>query len=899
MQSWRSSLSRQVQTVIQTDDKKPYSELSFTTCDGGLNFCRGIIDVNIHERNTSQDLRKPNNLLFVEKTKGAFVNVAVVGHSTRACFPLPDPLRNDFLAALKGSSAVFRDGANSAQTQGRVVCGSGLITNPKAVTDRDFMHEARIILRKPVEDSPGLHAIRYHMVTKRFSLAKQITYQPKSKDVWVVFQQFLLARDGKQGWSGVLNALSYAPQQADSEASPLESLAPTVQASTLVLKEMCEDSTKKGQVRAAIVETLKCVVGGTGWLTLGALADWFSTGRKLLIRPQGVSMPLSPTIPRMGRQWLVAIEQLFHQGGLVDSENQKCYLQMVVQQLQQSKLFFRRNSSHVLGLLVHEDSSLKSTLKDLFVVCKSAHVALRNTLREDLIANWLGCFDVVAWKAIVDKEHSSFLTNDLDWRSAEDRLMGFYSKICDFLELPEHRGLFRRFTSLAVQEYKEMAKNQRKGWIADLGEMRLALKSVFWKLGGEVGKLVVREKLVKVIAHAFVYGRSIADDERELGSLAKKNRASPGCHVETLRDSIVVQKYGPKGKAELVDPDTNQPTPFLLHCVPKWERYFGKRFRVTTAHTPPAKVRPEHCSKSVRIKHIAMLQRLILQKHRSLRARKTIVGHSLSYFVEKIIGEASLTDGQTKYIAYCQGVKGKIKYRQQDIKAGGVPYASELQQQANQIEKQENVKKQDMTKTWSEVAKEDSVFVPRGLLAVGEGVPCGFCRKPLLEASILLIIDMKFAALKPGDVAVSTGFWAMICGRRVTTLAFLRAERAKRKEIASIKYKAANAQQKCLWLTDRFLGENEKFVEMFKKVLIGECYGSKWTQLSEMEYTHWMATPRLKSKCVKIDTLADLQHHVVNIHSVDVRHSTLPTFQESRVLWAHHGLRFGGQSRGL
>ena len=113
------------------------------------------------------------------------------------------------------------------------------------------------------------------------------------------------------------------------------------------------------------------------------------------------------------------------------------------------------------------------------------------------------------------------------------------------------------------------------------------------------------------IAGAFCYNRSTCDDERELLALSHRDNSSGQdcCHSEMLRDSVIVQRYGPNSKDAIVG--TNVITDEFKRLTETWLHLFGSMFRIV-GRLPKRKLISSKCpvvegvrtAKKLRIYHI-------------------------------------------------------------------------------------------------------------------------------------------------------------------------------------------------------------------------------------------------------------------------------------------------------
>ena len=83
--------------------------------------------------------------------------------------------------------------------------------------------------------------------------------------------------------------------------------------------------------------------------------------------------------------------------------------------------------------------------------------------------------------------------------------------------------------------------------------------------------------------------RSTSEDERTLGTVAKKWRASGALltHEETLKDAVFIARHAPENKYDFIDPVTGDPTAFCRRLVDCWIELNGRRWNIVTNHGGP------------------------------------------------------------------------------------------------------------------------------------------------------------------------------------------------------------------------------------------------------------------------------------------------------------------------
>ena len=257
------------------------------------------------------------------------------------------------MLAQQNKLLLYRWG-NEAQRDARVFVGS-LPGDKIRHVDRDWLHELRISVRKPVEAEPHLQGIREKMITDQSSPAKNVTHRPKVKQKWLACQEVILKHEPQTSPCGsIITSLSYAPQRADSESTPWENLCSTVVATSMMIADESSDGHRKAAERAQSLQTLKQCCTGAGWFAAAMIGDWFVAARKILLRPRDIALPFAALNVRIARMWQQLTTEMFFNGKIASPEHKGGTLvAMVVKQLEKTRTMnhsLRRRRHTRLGL---------------------------------------------------------------------------------------------------------------------------------------------------------------------------------------------------------------------------------------------------------------------------------------------------------------------------------------------------------------------------------------------------------------------------------------------------------------------------------------------------------------------------------------------------------------------
>lgn len=847
----RSKLKNAIDVSVCADAKGPVLGVSFVSCDYNLESTFGICSV--------EALEVPAGDKFVEKISNSITRFSSPGWSTRKAFPRGGIHDSRVQQSLENGSAFFADGASAAQLHMRMYCGKRPASQ-RVVVDRDTAHERKKIMENAVKRSEWASKVQDLLVSGDNSIVKKVTYSDACRDHWQAWQKAVVAKHG--GQSGdcktIFSNMSWGPQRYDSLCSPQTVLCRTVVASTLFVQDKVNESTGKWQ-RDGWQSQLN-VMDGKSWILRGMLTDMHCLHNSLQVQTSD-HKHVDPSIQsRLTRKFNYFITQMFLKGGVLSDLNSGTWTHTVLQQLVSSKVFVGKTGKvHVIQITGPDVQDALKEMQTIVVCVLHLNDAMLGRYQH---STYFECMDVCQWQKIFTPDLSidvneQYDTNFLGADDNKGRLLNFYERLSVSRGFPVLPNLFETVMVQAVkyhEEHRAAAKD-----IDDHEWNLVCLREGFF-LALALHPRV--EPLRRVVAYLLVYTKSTCNVERELYALGGK-----AAHPEFVSDCAVVKLHGPQSLSELVDED-GAPKEFIQKCCVHWAEFFGNCAGTRKSIKKAKRIGSARMTvKAKRQSTFKAVASMVSRRQKKQKLAKACIA-DLKLKDCKVDGlDVALSKAQADYLEFNKGVKRKLADAEKSRQSGTPnPYCKEVaeieakrQRMDNKIQK-ENVIRQQA------VASEKTIFVPKMASAVT--IPPMFTRTSLHDAEIILVDDIAVGQIPATGKMHKLTLWAALTGKRLAEPSFLKARRGEQLKHGTLKFNSPLTKQFGILFTSHFKRQNPRLYSELQRWLVPP---SKWIELDETSYTHWMSCDRLRSKCTQIHEVIGLHDCVRQVASVNVK----------------------------
>ena len=274
-------------------------------------------------------------------------------------------------------------------------------------------------------------------------------------------------------------------------------------------------------------------------------------------------MPFAALDGRVARSWKQLTTEMLFNGKIASpGHNAGTLVAIVTKQLEKTRtIHCGKGDIHILGWPKDGDATLLKLMRCMQRVTSAAHKLVDAVIDPHIFGNSVECFDVVQWIDVLKAQRMAAARSTAS--ETTDRLLGLYRKYCAGRgwepAINSFRDLMLEAASAYIDQEVELERHGNKlglsgapPWAHTEDAMsRHAIKMAYYQL---IHRGVNVQSRKKEIAGAFCYTRSTCDDERELWALSHRYKSSgqDRCHPEYLRDSVVVQRYGPTSKDAIV-----------------------------------------------------------------------------------------------------------------------------------------------------------------------------------------------------------------------------------------------------------------------------------------------------------------------------------------------------------
>lgn len=226
-----------------------------------------------------------------------------------------------------------------------------------------------------------------------------------------------------------------------------------------------------------------------------------------------------------------------------------------------------------------------------------------------------------------------------------------------------------------------------------------------------------------------------------------------------------------------------------------------------------------------------------------------------------------LAKAQADYVEFPRAVKRTMADAEKACHSGTkhayIVEVAQLDKKRQRLQAKQQIDERVRQQT---IGDERFVFVPTVVRSAS--FPGIYVRKPLHEAKVILVDDIAHGRIPAtGKMHVLT-LWAALTGKRLAELARLTASCGQKLDHGTLKFNYPLTNMLGILFTLHFKSQNPKLYGELQRWLVPP---SRWIELDEMVYCHWMSTDRLRSRCTQINEVIGLHDLVREKASVDVK----------------------------